>query len=185
MTPNNDTPNARPLPPPVQQPIARDQTGHVQRPLPHVKTAAESIAKRAEVTGDKSSLVEQDPKEAAATLLKYNDEVLNRLAEVAEYFKSKSDKLDPKIDPTKARSFTDFVRDHLAYINMRFVTLGRFDRPGVEDPNTKTGFEPIREKSDNVDPGLDPMLRTMRSAALAMQNGADLTGANTSAEEPA
>lgn len=176
MPPDTDTPSA-PLPSPLsKQPIARDLTGPVQRQLPHVKTVAESLAKRAEATGDTASLVDQDPKEASASLLKYNDEVLGRLGEVAGYFNQQRDKLDPKIDPTKARAFTDFVRDHLAYINMRFVTLGRFDRPGIEDPNTKTGFEPLRDEQGQLDPNLDPILRTMRSTRLAVDSGANLTG---------
>ncbi len=159
---------------PKDQPVRVDAGGHIARPLPATKTVAEAVAKRAAETGDKTQLAEQDPVEAGASLLKYNDEVLARLTQVNDYFKPKN--LGKPLDPTQAKAFTDFVRDHLAYVNMRFVTLGRFDRPGAEDPNTKSGFVTASEGDLPTDPTLDPFLRTMRSAQLAIQSGANLTG---------
>lgn len=173
MPSNNDTPNVTPPLPGGKLPAAVDKTGHIVRPLPAIKTVSESISKRAAETGDTASLVEHDPAKAAEALMGYNGEVLARLTEVNDYFK---DKALGKIDPTQARAFQEFVRDHLAYINMRFVTLGRFDRPGIEDPTTRTGFEPVRDEQGQLTAGLDPFLKTMRSAHLAQQNGANLTG---------
>lgn len=159
---------------PSQPPVRPDAAGRIVRPLPQVKTVAEAVAKRAAETGDSAQLVEQDPAKAGESLLKYNQEVLDRLAVVNGFFKPKD--LGKALDPTQARAFTDFVRDHLAYVNMRFVTLGRFDRPGVEDPTTRSGFVQVSEGDTPLDPTLDPVLRTMRSTALAIQSGANLTG---------
>jgi hypothetical protein len=172
MTPNELTPK-----PPAQL----DKAGHVQRPLPVIKSVAEALAKRAAETGDKANLVEQDPAEAAAALLKYNDEVLARLTKVQEFFKGKE---LGKIDPTTSSDFTTFIRGHLAYMNMRFVTMGRFERPGVEDANTKSGFEPLPNAQESLPGDIDPFLRGMRSTALAVQSGANLLG-DGDASEPA
>jgi len=158
---------------PLGQPIKPDRTGHVPRPLPVVKSVAEAMAKRATETGDTASLTEQDPAEAAGSLLKYNDEVLARLEKVNDYFKAKT---LGKLDPTTSSDFTNFIRGHLAYVNMRFVTMGRFDRPGVEDPLTKSGFEPLPNAQESLPGDIDPFLRGMRSTALAIQSGADLIG---------
>jgi len=166
MPTNDDTPS------PVPRPIQPDKAGHVQRPLPQIKSVAESLAKRATETGDRANL-EQDPAEAGKSLLTYNDEVIARLNQVQDYFKKKE---LGKIDPTGSKDFTDFVRGHLAYVNMRFVTMGRFDRPGVEDPLTKSGFQPLPDAQESLPGDIDPFLRGMRSTALAIQSGADLIG---------
>lgn len=165
----------------TSKPIKPDAAGHIQRPLPGVKSVAESVAKRAAETGDKASLTEQDPAEAGASLLKYNDEVLARLTKVQEFFKGKD---LGKIDPTTSTDFTTFIRGHLSYVNMRFVTMGRFDRPGVEDATTKAGFEPIHNAQESLPGDIDPFLRGMRSTALAVQSGANLLG-DGDATEPA
>lgn len=174
MSTNLDTPSSKPLP------IQADKTGHIQRPLPVIKTVAEAAAKRATETGDTATLVEQDPVAAAASLLKYNDEVLARLTKVQEFFKGKE---LGKIDPTTSQDFTTFIRGHLAYVNMRFVTMGRFERPGQEDANTKAGFAPLPDAQESLPGDIDPFLRGMRSTSLAIQSGADLIGDDKS--EPA
>lgn len=173
MTANEPSPSAK-------LPIQPDKAGHVQRPLPQIKSVAEALAKRATETGDKGNLVEQDPAEAGKSLLTYNDEVVGRLNQVLDYFKKKE---LGKIDPTGSKDFTEFIRGHLAYVNMRFVTLGRFDRPGVEDPLAKSGFEPLPNAQESLPGDIDPFLRGMRSTALAVQSGADLIGDDKS--EPA
>ncbi|MFA6132566.1 MAG: hypothetical protein WC869_00965 [Phycisphaerae bacterium] len=179
MPTNAVTPNPGPQGQ-LGQPIKPDKTGHVQRALPTVKTVSEAMAKRANETGDKAGLVEQDPVEAGASLLKYNDEVVARLKQVQEYFKKQE---LGTVDPTGSKDFTGFIRGHLAYVNMRFVTMGRFERPGQEDANSKVGFQPLPDAQESLPGDLDPFLRGMRSTALAIQNGADLIGDDKS--EPA
>lgn len=166
MQANEPTPGAK-------LPIQPDKAGHIQRPLPVIKSVSEAITKRAAETGDTASQVDQNPGEAGKSLLTYNDEVIARLNQVQDYFKEKA---LGKIDPTGSKDFTEFVRGHLAYVNMRFVTLGRFDRPGVEDPLTKSGFQPLPDAQESLPGDIDPFLRGMRSTALAIQSGADLIG---------
>lgn len=176
MPPNDDTPRAGKLP------VATDNSGHIARPLPTTKTVADALAKRATETGDPASAGEPDAVASGAALMSYNEEVLSRLAKVQAFFTAKN--LGKPFDPTQAKAFSDFVRDHLAFVNMRYVTLGRFDRPGAEEPSTKGGFQPLPAVQDELPDGLDPFLRSMRSTRLAMENGADILG-DDSQPEPA
>jgi len=177
---NSDIPSAIPVPP-IPPPRFDRTTGHIIRPLPKVKTVAEAIAKRAKETGDVAGL-EQTPAEAKAKLTQYNDEVLARLKEVNEYFAPKD---LGQIDPTKSKDFNVFIRDQLSYVNMRYVTLGRFTKPGAEENEAKIPLEDPRHPLDAVElpEELDPMLKTMNSTRLAVSQGLDLTGQST--EEPA
>lgn len=167
-----------------------DTAGHIVRPLPVVKTVEQAWRAR----GEKLAAAETGT-EALASLLAYNQEVLDRHAKVAKFFDTQlaneaSDSVRgilAKLDPTRDVEYQKFIRDHLSLINGRYATLGIFLNPrnNLENPTATTPADLITSTSTSVsrpaDTELTPMLANMQAAVFALENGADLVGAN---EEP-
>jgi hypothetical protein len=117
-----------------------------------------------------------DPAESFTALASYNAAVLARHAQVCKFFAASEDST-PGVDPTKSPEYNKFVQDHLAYLNMRFVTLGVFTTPTAADVTAGEhgglAANPVREEF--VPPeGLDPALARSNAARFAISAGADL-----------
>lgn len=143
---------------PVRDPV----TGNLK--LPPAKSAAEALkahdADSAQLAGDA----------AVGALQAYNKEVLARHAKVVEFF---ADCPEP-LNPSKAKDYQKFIREHLSYMNMRYVVFGVFEKP---KPTVSPDGVPMKSAEDDVEipEGMDGMLANMRSVRFALQHGVNLT----------
>lgn len=125
----------------------------------------------------------QDPADARDGILGYTKEVLTRLRESVDVLSEGLSEFEEGIqkgaDPTKDKTFLRFVRETLAEVHGRYITTGRFTRPGLPNdegpdavlPGTLSGAP---EENVDVPAGLDPMLAASPAARLALSMGADL-----------
>jgi len=154
-----------PVTPSTPNPIAADPVP-ARIPLPPANTP-----RTRELRGD----APPDTAGAFTALATYNAQVLARHEQVAKFFSEKGATL--ALNPTEAVDYQKFIRDHLAYLNMRFVTLGVFTTPSPAPEHGGLAPDPVRD--DFVPPeGLDPALARSNAARFAIEHGADLVADN-------
>jgi hypothetical protein len=152
-------PAAKPAPAgPVRDPV----TGNLK--LPPARSAAEKLK-----ASDEES--PQLAGEAAATaLFAYDTEVLARHEKVVEFFKDCPEPLSP----AKAKDYQKFIREHLSYLNMRYVVFGVFEKP---KPTASPEGVPMKQADEDVviPEGMDSNLAAMKSVRFALSQGVNLT----------
>mgnify|MGYP006295148189 CR=1 FL=1 len=140
------------------------------RELPKVHTTA-NTAHKSQTRQPLSGSEHQDPEEAKAAMAAYNRDVQARMAEVRESLEGFPDQINPLGDP----DFQAFIRSHLAYGNMVYITTGRFPADARHGGPVRDGGESEHFSPSTIS-GLDPVLGESPAARAAIEAGADLTG---------